>query len=159
MVGAAFLVALGMAVSLCGQTPAPAPSPAKPEYSGMYTFLQEGEFVQLTVEDDGRVTGFVSRFGELESDHGVFLDQFFKDAKLEGKKLSFTTQTVHGVWYQFKGSVERGAGRNPGDEAYYQLKGALIQYATDANKKVSSKSRDVVFKSFPQNLGDEPAKP
>ncbi len=37
--------------------------PAKPtgDYSGMYSFLQDGEFVQLTVEDAGRVTGFISR--------------------------------------------------------------------------------------------------
>jgi hypothetical protein len=158
-VAVAFLATLGMAISLCGQNQAPAAPAAKPEYSGMYAFLQEGEFVQITVEDDGRVTGFVSRFGELESDHGAFLDQFFKDAKLEGKKLSFTTQTVHGIWYQFKGSVERGEGKSPGDEGYYQLKGALTQYTADANKKVSSKSRDVALKSFPRNLDEEPAKP
>jgi hypothetical protein len=38
------------------------------QYSGMYSFLKEGEFVQVTVEDAGRVTGFVSRFGDLDSD-------------------------------------------------------------------------------------------
>src|SRR5690349_16137163 len=42
-------------------------------YSGMYTFLKEGEFVQVTVEDQGHVTGFVSRFGDGESDKGAFL--------------------------------------------------------------------------------------
>jgi uncharacterized protein YdeI (BOF family) len=132
-----------------GQQPA---APAKPaeDYSGMYTFLQEGEFVQVTVEDEGRVTGFVSRYGELESDKGAFLDQFFKQGKLDGKSLSFTTATVHGVWFEFKGTVERGEGKKAGDEAYYVLKGNLIQYSTDADKKTSSKSREVEFKSFPQ---------
>jgi hypothetical protein len=136
------------------------PAPAKPveDYSGMYTFLQDGEFVQVTVEDQGRVTGFVSRYGDLESDKGAFLDQFFKQGKLDGKKLTFTTDMVHGVWYDFKGTVERGEGKKPGDEAYYLLKGTLIQYNTDANKKTSSRSREVVFKSFPQDAGAEPAK-
>lgn len=136
------------------------PAPAKPveDYSGMYTFLQDGEFVQVTVEDQGRVTGFVSRYGDLESDKGAFLDQFFKQGKLDGKKLSFTTDMVHGVWYDFKGTVERGEGKKPGDEAYYLLKGTLIQYNTDANKKTSSRLREVVFKSFPQDAGAEPAK-
>src|SRR5919108_3638401 len=117
--------------------------PAKPaeDYSGMYSFLQEGEFLQLTVEDEGKVTGFVSRFGDLESDRGAFLDQFFKDGKLEGRKLSFTTETVHGVWYEFKGTVERGAGKNAGDEAYYVLKGMLTQNTTDASKRTNSKTR------------------
>jgi hypothetical protein len=118
--------------------------------------LQDGEFVQLTVEDKGNVTGFISRYGESESDRGEFLDLFFKSGKLDGKDLTFTTQTVHGVWYEFKGAVERGPGKNPGDEAYYILKGALTQNNTDADKKTSSRSRDVSFKSFPQDL-DAPA--
>src|ERR1700688_1334497 len=121
------------------------------EYSGMYTFLKEGEFVQVTVEDTGHVTGFVSRFGDGESDKGAFLDQFFKSGKLEGDKLSFTTEIVHGVAFDFKGTVERGEGKNPGDEAYFVLKGTLSENTTDVNKKITSHARDVTFKMFPQN--------
>jgi len=123
------------------------------QYTGTYSFLKDGEFVQLTVEDDGRITGFISRFGDSESDKGAFLDQFFKTGKLEGSKLSFTTQVVHGVDYDFKGSVERGEGKAPGDEAYFVLKGTLTENTTDANKKVTTHSQDVVFKAFPQNAG------
>jgi len=117
----------------------------------MYTFLKEGEFVQVTVEDTGHLTGFVSRFGDGESDKGAFLDQFFKSAKLEGSQLSFTTEIVHGVSFDFKGTVERGEGKNPGDEAYFVLKGTLTENASDVNKKVTSHSREVVFKMFPQD--------
>jgi len=142
------------AILLTSQT---APAPQTPpkladDYPGMYSFLQDGEFVQVTVEDQGRVTGFVSRYGDLESDRGEFLDLFFKSGKLDGKSLNFTTQTVHGVWYEFKGTVERGAGKNPGDEAYYVLKGTLTQYSTDTSKKTSSRLREVAFKSFPQDM-------
>jgi hypothetical protein len=141
----------------------PAPSDAKPDtrpgaqYSGMYTFLQEGEFVQITVEDEGHVTGFVSRYGDQESDRGAFLDQFFKTGKLEADRLEFVTETVHGVWYGFKGAVERGEGKNPGDEAYYILKGTLTESVTDANKKVTTRSRSVTFKAFPQEATPKPA--
>jgi len=143
------------------QNAAPSPPAAKPanDYSGMYSFLQDGEFVQVTVEEEGRVTGFISRYGDLDSDKGEFLDLFFKSGKLDGKNLSFITQTVHGVWYEFKGTVERGSGKNPGDEAYYLLKGTLSQNTTDVDKKTSSKSRDVSFKSFPQDMGAPPEKP
>lgn len=120
------------------------------DYSGMYSFLTEGEFMQLTVEDDGRITGFISRYGDGQSDKGAFLDQFFKSGKLDGNKLSFTTETVHGVWFDFKGTVERGDGKKPGDEAYYVLKGMLTQNSSDVNKKVSVRPRDVVLKIFPQ---------
>lgn len=138
-----------------GQNTAPNPPAAKPvdDYSGMYSFLRDGEFVQLTVEEEGRVTGFISCYGDTESDRGEFLDLFFKSGKLDGKNLNFTTQTVHGVWYEFKGATERGPGKNAGDEAYYLLKGTLTQNNTDAKKQTSSKSRDVAFKSFPKDLG------
>ena len=146
---------------LVAQAPAQNAPPPKPseDYSGMYTFLRDGEFVQLNLEDEGRVTGFVSRYGEAESDQGAFLEQFFKQGKLEGKKLTFGTETVHGVWYEFKGTVERGEGKNVGDDSYYVLKGTLKQFTSAADKKTSSKSREVVFKAFPQDLGADPAKP
>ena len=133
---------------------------AKPsvDYSGMYSFLQDGEFVQVTVEDQGHVTGFVSRFGDLESDKGMFLDQFFKQGKLDGNKLTFTTDTVHGVWFDFKGAIDRGSGKTAADEAYYVIKGTLTMYSTDANKKTSAKNREVAFKSFPQDVTPAPQK-
>jgi hypothetical protein len=65
---------------LSGQEPKATPSPSKPpvasqaqdgrQYSGMYSFLSEGEFVQITVEDQGKVAGFVSRYGDGPSDKG-----------------------------------------------------------------------------------------
>jgi hypothetical protein len=142
--------------------PAPVPqakSADRPgtEYSGMYSFLKEGEFVQVTVEDAGRVTGFVSRYGDIESDKGVFLDQFFKTGKLEGTSLTFTTDVVHGTAYDFKGSVGRGEGKKPGDEAYYVIKGVLTERVTDVNQKTSSKSREVTFKAFPAEAESQPA--
>jgi hypothetical protein len=136
---------------------APASKPAD-DYSGTYSFLQDGEFLQVTVEDQGKVTGFVSRYGDTETDRGLFLDHFFKQGKLEERKLTFTTQTVHGVWYEFKGTIERGDGKKVGDEAYYVLKGTLTQYNVDLQQKTTSKLRDVVFKSFPRDMGDTPGK-
>ena len=111
---------------------------------------------RLTVEDEGHVTGFISRFGDGESDKGAFLDQFFKSGKLEGNKLTFTTEIVHGMAFDFKGTVERGEGKNPGDESYFVLKGTLTENASDVNKKMTSHSRDVLFKLFPQNAEPTP---
>jgi len=119
------------------------------QYSGMYSFLKEGEFLQVTVEESGRVTGFISRFGDQDSDKGTFLDQFFKTGKLEGDTLTFSTAVVHGTAYEFKGTFGRGEGKKPGDEDYYQIKGNLTEYITDVNQKTSSRSRQVTFKAFP----------
>jgi len=139
------LLVLTLSISLLAQTPTPE------NYSGMYTFLQDGEFVQVSVEDAGRVTGFVSRYGDTESDRSSFLDQFFKQGKLDADKLTFTTETVHGVWFEFTGTVARGEGKTPADEAYHVLKGSLTDHRTTADKKVTSKSSEVNFKSFPQD--------
>lgn len=127
------------------------------DYSGMYSFLREGEFVQVTVEDQGRVTGFVSRYGDSEGDRGAFLDHFFKSGKLDGNELTFTTETVKGVSFEFRGTIERGEGKSRGDEAYYVLKGTLVEKTTDEAKKTSSRSLEVVLKSFPQDLAPAPA--
>jgi hypothetical protein len=117
-------------------------------YSGMYTFLRD---------DAGSVTGFISRFGDGESDNGAFLDQFLKAGKLVGSKLNFTTEVVHGIAFEFQGTVDRGEGKSPGDEAYYVLKGTLTENTSDANKKVTSRSRTVVLKMFPRDAAPAPA--
>ena len=134
----------------------PTSSKSAPSYSGMYSFQKEGEFIQVSVEDAGHVTGFISRFGDGESDKGAFLDQFFKTGKLEGNKLTFTTEIVHGTAFDFKGTIERGEGKNPGEEAYFVLKGTLTENTTDVNKKVTSRSKEAVFKMFPQDASPTP---
>lgn len=153
-----FLVAvISLAIVGLAQESTPRPAPTGSDnYSGMYSFLRDGEFVQVTVEDQGKVTGFVSRYGDLDSDKGAFLDHFFKEGKLSGTTLTFTTETVHGVWFDFKGTIVRGEGKNPGDEAYYILKGTLTESSTDQSQKSSSRSREVAFKSFPRDMAPEP---
>jgi hypothetical protein len=145
-------------VAAAAQVAKPAPAQPGSEYSGMYSFLRDGEFVQITVEDGGNVTGFVSRFGDSESDRGSFLDHFFKEGKISNHSLTFTTKAIHGVWYEFRGTVDRGQGKNPGDEASYILKGTLTENVTDESKKTTSRSREVSLKSFPQDVSPEPAK-
>ncbi len=72
--------------------------------------------------------------------------------------LTFTTETVHSEWFDFKGKIDRGEGKNVGDESYYVIKGTLTEYTTDAAKKTTSKSREATFKSFPQDMDASPVK-
>jgi hypothetical protein len=137
-----------------------APNAAKTgaEYSGMYSFLSEGEFVQISVEDEGHVIGLISRYAD-SAHEGGFVNDFFESGQLKGNQLSFTTKTVQGVSFAFRGTVERGEGKSRSDEGYYVLKGTLVENTTDAAKKASSRSVEVEFKSFPQDLAPpEPGK-
>jgi len=148
------LALLSLALASNSLTAQSAPAASSQDYSGMYAFLQDGEFVQLTVEEKGKVTGFISRFGDSESDKGVFMNQFFKSGKLEQDKLAFTTENVHGVWFEFAGSVVRGPGKKPEEEGYYVLRGTLTRFNTDADKKTASQARTVELKSFPRDTAE-----
>jgi hypothetical protein len=160
-VGLALLAALPVTWMLAQARPAvtaasPPQQSAKPsapadDPSGMYSFVREGEVVQFAVEN-GKVSGFISRFGNTDSDKGQFLDQFFDKATLAGNRLSFTTQTVHGVWYEFTGVITLTPGKKPGQEDYRVIKGTLTQHTTDAGNHDNSTQRGVQFKSFPQDL-------
>jgi hypothetical protein len=120
------------------------------DISGMYTFLQEGEFVQIDV-DGTRVTGFVSRYGDLESDKGAFLDHLFKEGELKGNAIHFVTKAVHGVWFEFQGTVEYGSQKDPNKEGYRVLKGKLTQFTEDEKVKPNARSRELTMKSFPMD--------
>lgn len=120
----------------------------------MYTFLREGEFVQLTV-DDGKLSGYISRFGDSESDKGQFIDQFFDKTSLVGDRVTFNTKMVHGVWYDFTGRVLIAQGKKPDTEGYRIMKGTLVQHSTDDKGADKAMQRDVEFKSFPTDMGKQ----
>jgi hypothetical protein len=132
---------------------------AAEDISGMYSFVKEGEFLQITL-DKNAVTGYISRMGDSDSDNGVFLDQFFLKADVQGHDVSFTTRALHSVWYEFKGKFSRGPGKTKGDDGYYILRGTLKELTSNnAAKTVSSRSREVEFKLLAQPEDPEEAKP
>jgi hypothetical protein len=152
-----FLVLIFAAVApLAAQQAQANTAGSQADISGMYSFTREGEFVQITQEEQGKLTGFVSRYGDLDSDRGAFLDQFFKTGTTNGTKLDFTTEEVHGVWYEFAGTVGRGTGKTPNEEGYYVIRGKLTRYTKDAAKKISAQEREIEMKSFPRNAEIEP---
>src|SRR5215510_10793529 len=127
---------------------------AAEDISGVYSFLKEGEFVQINL-DQGAVSGYISREGELESDRGEFLDQFFTKAAIHGHEISFTTKAIHGIWFEFKGRFDRGPAKTKAEDAYYLLHGTLTQFTADVQNKATSRSRDVEFKWLAQPDEDQ----
>jgi len=121
------------------------------EISGTYSFLQEGEVLQLTVED-GKLSGYISRYGDSDSDQGQFIEQFFDKTLLDGDRLSFNTKIVHGVGYEFSGVIAIDTGKKVGEEGYRVLRGKLVENSEDANGKTKTRQRQVEFKSFPAEV-------
>ena len=161
---------------LCGSAPSkaaqtqhtPVAVPQRFEdISGMYSFEREGEFVQITVEQRAAnadktkplaVTGYISRYADTDSDRGAFLDYFFTKGSLDGDKISFTTKTVHGIFYSFSGTVARGAALTRDKDGYYELRGTLTQNTVAPDKTISARSREITMKLFPDIDRDTPKK-
>lgn len=119
-------------------------SPAE-DFSGMYSFLKEGEFVQITLDKDG-ITGYISRQGDQEGGQVTFLDQWFSQASVKGHEMAFTTKALYGVWFEFKGAFARGPAKTKTEDGYYVLRGTLKEFVSDADKRVTSRAREVEFK-------------
>ena len=97
------------------------------DITGLYSFVHEGEFVQIEV-DEGKVTGLVSRFKNENPAKAEFVDQYFEQAKLEDSTLSFRTKPGDdGVWFEFSGRVEHGSAKTPSEEGYWTVKGTLTE--------------------------------
>jgi hypothetical protein len=122
------------------------------DFSGTYTFLREGEDLQINVQN-GKLDGFASRYGDTETDRSVLLQHFFEKSSVAGDEVSFTTDKIHGVWFEFKGKVRRGNAKTAAEEGYYVLEGTITRYETGADKKPSAQSRAVQFRSLPTDFG------
>ena len=145
---AGLVLSSGLAPTLaCAQTAASAAATTG-DLSSMFTFLKEGEFVQLSLED-GKLSGFISRFGDSDSDKGEFIDQFFDKASLQGDHLYFKTTTVHAAWYELDGTLTVVPGKKVGDEGYRVIRGKLTIHASDAKGNEQASEKTVELKSFP----------
>ena len=149
---AAMALAQAGSSSPAKRSSSPGSSASPGDFSGTYSFLREGEDLQINVQN-GKLDGFVSRYGETESDKSVLLQHLIEKSSLTKDEISFTTSKIHGVWFEFKGKVRRSGGKTAAEEGYYVLEGTITRYETGADKKTSSKSRQVTFRSLPTDFG------
>jgi hypothetical protein len=96
------------------------------EASGEYA-LGSGGMVDVELQSD-RLSGFITRLGDRESDEGTPLTFFFATSRLSGQRLAFTTRQVHGVWFSFDGTIVRGSARSRDEQGYYLLQGQLVMH-------------------------------
>ncbi len=151
------LLALMAAVSASGWAQREtAGSTFESDPTGMYSFLHEGEFVQITIDDwnapEGKetfnVSGFVSRYGDESSDKDQFLDQFFSKGTLKGDGLTFSTKQVHGTWFDFQGEIHRGDAKSRAEEGFYVVKGTLTENRLREGR-TTARQREITMKMFP----------
>jgi len=149
MRSAATIVTLLLAYSFCFAQDTK-PAIAGGDFTGMYSFLQDGEYVRINVENGTRLTGFISRRGDAKGPK--FVGQFFEKAEIHDHDICFTTRKVDGVWFEFKGAISRGPGKARSAEDYYEIKGTLTRYTSQANQAATAKATEVTFRSLPSEI-------
>lgn len=102
------------------------------EASGEYLLGQPGEVIEIILEPQGRLTGYISVFGNRDSDRGTPLTFLFHHTSVAGEQFSFETATVHGVWYSFSGSIRKGEVQSRAEEGFYRLTGTMEEHDTAA---------------------------
>jgi hypothetical protein len=96
------------------------------ESSGAYALGSTGQ-IDVELQAD-RLSGFITRLGDRESDEGTPLTFFFATSRLAGQRLAFTTRQVHGVWWAFEGTIVRGSARSRDQQGYFLLEGRLVMH-------------------------------
>jgi hypothetical protein len=148
-----FLIAISCAISTYAQAPSAAPLG---DFSGLYTFVRDGESVQITVDEvpskekpEVPVRGYVSRIGDTDTDKDQVLDMWIKSGSTDADRIRFSTKQVHGVAYDFDGHIRRGDAKAKGKEGYIVIEGTLTEHRLDKNLKSTTRERQLTMKSFP----------
>ena len=108
-----------------------APTNLPTEASGEYQLGKPGDVIEIILDNNG-LTGYISMLGRAEHDRSAPLTYFFDQTELNARSLAFTTKQVHGQWYTFSGTVERGSAATREKEGYYLLKGTLTLHSGGA---------------------------
>jgi hypothetical protein len=126
------------------------------DFSGLYTFLRDGESVQITLDQlpsaekkEVPVSGYISRMGSSDSDKDQILDIWFKSGTTDGEHIRFTTKQIHGLSYEFSGRIHRGEAKSKEKEGYLVIDGTLTEHSVDGKGKEQSRTREITMKSFP----------
>jgi hypothetical protein len=102
------------------------------EASGSYALSPNpAEVIEIILngqDDEVRLQGYLTRLGDGESDHGAPLTYFFVRTTVSPTQLTFITRQVHGIWWNFAGTIDRGSAQMSTAKGYYFLNGTLTEH-------------------------------
>jgi hypothetical protein len=102
------------------------------EAAGSYALSPDpAEVIEMILNGDGnsvRLQGYLTRIGDGTSDRGAPLTYFFARTTVSPTQLTFITKQVHGVWWSFAGTIDRGTVQSNAQKGYYFLNGTLTEH-------------------------------
>ncbi len=102
------------------------------EAAGAYALSPDSnEIIEMILNGDGnntRLQGYLTRVGDGPSDQGASLTYFFARSTVTPAQLTFITRQVHGLWWSFAGTIDRGSAQMSTQKGYYFLNGRLTEH-------------------------------
>jgi hypothetical protein len=152
------LVATVALVLLSGRAlPAQEESQALDDITAKYHFLSADDTLAI-LDEEGKLKGYIE-VAQPESESDEVLNFEIVEGARTKTRVQFRTNRIHGIYYRFSGTVERGKGHEQKDPDYFRLVGDLdtVTVKTDAGSiepgkpettKETVQTTRVVFKSF-----------
>ena len=117
------------------------------DMTAKYHFLSADDTLAI-LDEEGRLKGYIEvAQPEEESDDILSFD--IQEGSRKKNHVEFHTNRIHGKFYRFSGTVERGRGHVEKDSDYFRLTGDLdiVTVKAETGKETAQTMR-VVFKSF-----------
>lgn len=144
------MIALAMVLGQHAKLQAQTSKPKTANITGYYQF-SFGDTLAI-LDEHGNIEGHVDVFQPQEKPKPV-LSYNITAGSVSRNHLEFKTQELYGKHYHFSGTVERGAGKDPGDYDYLRLAGNLETITgNSATGKKKVDRQHIVFKSLPQDV-------
>ncbi len=112
-----------------------------------YHFLSADDTLAI-LDEEGRLKGYIE-VAQPEEESDDILSYDILEGSRKKSHVEFRTNRIHGKFFRFSGTVERGRGHVEKDSDYFRLTGDLdiVTVKAETGKETAQTMR-VVFKSF-----------
>jgi len=117
------------------------------DMTAKYHFLAADDTLAI-LDEEGKLKGYVE-VAQPEDESDDVLSYDIVDGTRKKSHLEFRTNRIHGKYYRFTGTVERGKGHEEKDPDYFRLTGDVdtVTVNADSGKETVQTTR-VILKSF-----------
>jgi len=93
------------------------------DITGKYHFISADDTLAI-LDEEGMLKGYIDVFQNQEESDAI-LSYTIIEGTRKKTHVEFRTNKIHGKFYRFSGSVERGGGQEGGDPDYLRLVGSV----------------------------------
>jgi len=117
------------------------------DITGKYHFLSADDTLAI-LDEEGKLKGYID-VSQTEEESDDFLSYNLIAGTRKKTHVEFRTNKIHGKYFRFSGTVERGAGHKEGDPDFLRLVGDLEVVTSKAdNSGEAVQLVRVLLKSF-----------